>query len=211
MRDCLVYIPCDRGKIVADLFRGDRSFDIALNDYTGQGVTEPRADHRFAMRGHKWPCIFELYGDWIERYEAVCFLDDDIAISAEQMDWLFHLGRVQGWEIWQAALTPDSFYSHQMLVAREGSQFRHVQFVEIMMPCFSRHALRICRNTFNDSSSGWGLDFVWPKLLGCEGVVVDSIAAKHTRPVQSGNWISPEGLRPEAEMQRVLRKYGVCP
>jgi hypothetical protein len=63
---------------------------------------------------------------------------------------------------------------------------RRVGFVEIMVPGFRREALELLLPTLDltDTGWGWGLDSLWPKLLGYENVgIIDGITVTHTRPV----------------------------
>ena len=69
--------------------------------------------------------------------------------------------------------------------------------------------------TFSNVGSGWGLDFVWPKLLGCPHRVgiVDRVAVTHTRPVGMGSSYSElrrQGVNPRSEMIALLQRYN-CP
>lgn len=207
MRKFLVYIAAKHGVIVADLFRDCRLFDVALNDYTGDGIGMEQADRTFARFCHKWPGIFANLADVWSLYDAVAFFDDDIAISTEAMNQLFLTGMSLGLNLWQAALTHDSYHSHAHTLQRADSFVRRVGMVEIMMPVFSRRALKICWPTLGECKSGYGLDYVWPKLLANQGLaVVDAIAAKHTRPIQSEDWIS-DGKTPFQEWSELERKY----
>jgi hypothetical protein len=210
VRDCLVYLPSNRGKIAADLWAPDRDFDVAINDYTGTAPPcQGGAEHAFAVKGHKWPVIAtmpELFG----RYEAVCFLDDDIEICADDLSRLFRIGRVLELDLWQAALTRDSIGTHPPLFQRDGSYVRRVPVVEIMMPVFSRAALAMCQASFCESESGYGLDFLWPRLLGDRGLaVIDCVAARHMRPIASGGWRMSNGKTPQEECRDLVRRFAL--
>ncbi len=86
---------------------------------------------------------------------------------------------------------------------------RRTGFVEIMMPAFSRRALEMLLPTFDLSVTGWGwgLDSVWPKLLGYENVgIIDGVTAVHTRPV--GVMRDAElAARVKAESDAILEQY----
>jgi hypothetical protein len=84
----------------------------------------------------------------------------------------------------QPALMPDSFYLWPVTVKHFKYNLRYTKFVETMVPIFSPEALRICLSTFNKNISGWGLDFIWPKLLGYPKkkiAVLDITPVRHTR------------------------------
>jgi len=208
-RPYLVYCPTLRGELAADLWAGFRLYDVALNDYSGEGKGLDRAEHRFARVGHKWPCIHANLGGLIGHYTAFCFLDEDIEIDTDRLNRLFLAGEAFGLSLWQAALTPDSYHSHTHLLAVNGSYLRPTGLVEIMMPCFSRQALQRVWNTLTESQSGWGLDGVWSKLLSGQCLaVVDAIQARHGRPCRSEQWTLSNGLTPEQEWYILARKYG---
>lgn len=212
-RDFLVYVPTKRGELVADLWGPDREYDIALNDYTGGGKGTLGADFPLACAGHKWPVIAKLAGG-LWRYKAVCFLDDDIKIGTLDLNRLFHAGLAFDLDVWQAALSDESYIGwphtrRQPGILRAGI-LRAVPFVEIMMPVFSRRALKICRPTFTENVSGWGIDFLWPlQFASPRFAVLDFIVATHTRPIQSEVWRMPDGRTPLEECFDLVRKYGI--
>jgi hypothetical protein len=81
--------------------------------------------------------------------------------------------------------------------------------VEIMIPGFSRSALERLLPTLDESETGWGwgLDSVWPKLLGYEDVgIIDGTPVLHTRPV--GQMRDADlGRRVLAESDGLLERY----
>ena len=216
MRDYLVYIPCKESKVVANLWDESRTYDIALNDYTGSSIPKPvddnpafwsRVDFTFHEKGHKWPVIGNM-GYSFDSYKAVCFLDDDVEINTEQMNRLFYYGRIFGWNLWQAALTLDSIGTHRHLFKQVRSWYRPAKWVEIMAPIFSREALETCASSFSLSESGYGLDLLWPKLLNNRGlIVVDTITMKHRHPITSTNWKLSNGKSPAQELSEIVDKY----
>ncbi|KAK3241370.1 hypothetical protein CYMTET_48860 [Cymbomonas tetramitiformis] len=61
-------------------------------------------------------------------------------------------------------------------------KLRYTQFVEVQMPVFSRYALEKCMKTFQETTSTWGLDLIWPKLLGYPTdkiAIIDAVQAYH--------------------------------
>jgi cephalosporin hydroxylase len=68
--------------------------------------------------------------------------------------------------------------------------------------------LQRCWHTFADSESGWGLDRVWPMYLkGRRMGVVDSVQARHARPIVSRQWQLESGMTPHQEMDIVVAKH----
>lgn len=139
-------------------------------------------------------------------YEFYFFIDNDIAIGVDDINTLFLTWYALRLKLFQAALTPDSTTAYPNLVWRGGCAVRFCDFVEIMMPVFSRAALQTCAHTFTESESGWGLDHVWPLYLGKERMaVVDAVQARHCRQVTSGGWVMSNGETPFDEFNRVVQ------
>jgi hypothetical protein len=91
-----------------------------------------------------------------------------------------------------------------------------VNSVEIMMPVFSREALKVSKDLFAESISGWGIDLAIGKLirqqLGTLPAVLDSVVASHVKQVdtRSGAFyrmLYQENLYPEIEKRNVVEKY----
>jgi hypothetical protein len=90
---------------------------------------------------------------------------------------------------------------------------RFTNFVEIMCPCFSRHALELCRPYFRENRSGWGLDFLFPKLLGFPNRsigIVDAATIIHTRPVGGPlhKLVRESGSSPSEDLDRLRAVHG---
>jgi hypothetical protein len=84
-----------------------------------------------------------------------------------------------------------------------------------MAPCFTRDSLEKLLPTFNNSMSGWGIDYAWSRLLGPAGdrvAVIDDVQVLHTRPVGSANYgaLKAKGVTAWDEMDANLRKYGIA-
>ena len=210
-RRYLVYVPCKDGHVKAELFGDGRRFAVAMNEYSGHPITEPRAEWLFSRPGHKWQCIAANILPLIDKYDAFCFLDDDIEITTDELNRLFDAGMAHNADLWQASLSLDSFDWWPELIHRDDSAgARKVSLVEVMMPCFSRASLVKLFSTFTENYCGWGLDLVWAKLLDGKGMfIVDDVVAKHLRPLQSGHWILPNGMTSFQDRDRVLKKYGI--
>src|SRR6185436_6910282 len=119
-------------------------------------------------------------------YESCWFPDDDLSTDGPTINRMFDL--FQAHDLWlaQPALAAGSHVSHLITAVVPGARVRFTNFVEIMCPIFSRHALNVLGPTFAGSISGWGLDFVWPHLLGLPEnriAILDETSVLHTQPV----------------------------
>ena len=178
-----------RGDAAAD---PDRNWDLCISYYGKDlGNLSGRPEylaHQPLQR--KFQAIYDLFhpSSPLWNYDRIWLPDDDLATSWADINRMFHLSRKYGLLLSQPSLRPgpDCFISHEIVAQRQNSILRYVDFVEVMCPVFSRVALEICLGTFRDSISSFGLDYLWPSLLGQPhaGVaVIDKVALVHTRPV----------------------------
>lgn len=138
--------------------------------------------------GPKWSGIRELLNAWDgwRDYDYVWLPDDDIYANQDTIERMFEVAAAVGLDLFAPALHEASYYAHFSTMENRRFYGRWVGFVEIMMPGFSRPALEKLLPTLDLSETGWGwgLDSVWPKLLGYENVgIIDATAVIHTRPV----------------------------
>ncbi|KAL4447589.1 hypothetical protein ABPG75_004808 [Micractinium tetrahymenae] len=102
--------------------------------------------------------------------------DDDVVASACDIAQLFAMMEA----------------AHMQLAQRPGLALRYQPFVEIMAPAFSFDFFQaVVRPTLVHSFTGWGLDTVWPFLLGFpqDGMgVVDAVCMTHNGTAGQGLW-----------------------
>jgi hypothetical protein len=179
------------GKSLHHLWLSDNfSYDIYLCPYK----EIPQVDESEGIRvgsvihGSKWSGLRELLNTWDgwKSYQYVMLADDDLFMSPKVPDAFFDLCINLNAKLAQPALTIESPTSH--LIVLKNSKFiaRSTTFVEIMAPCFRSDVLLDLLWTFELSTTGWGwgLDYLWPKLLAYEGVFVcDCTPMTHAMPV----------------------------
>lgn len=174
----------------------DRNFDLYLSYYGNQpGKYAADADHWREMKSTKWPALHEHIASeraLIESYEAVWFPDDDLLIDTAGINRMFDLFVGLGLSLAQPSLSHDSHFSHAAVLQHPDYLYRLNNFVEVMGPIFSREALRLLHPTFEQSKTGWGLDYLWLDLLDRAGHgnrigILDAVTMTHTRPVGGGD------------------------
>lgn len=164
-----------------------------------------KSDSPYVTRntGYKFKLIYNYLKDnekLMDQYDFFYMPDDDISIDYHNIQKLFDY--MEKYEL--AAAQPaiaNSYFSHPHTFQQENSIMRYTNFVEIMQPCFSRDALRKVLYTFNESISGWGIDFHWGIILNYTEytmAIIDDIYSLHTRPVQSSH---------HQEMLDYMKKY----
>lgn len=194
-----------------------RDFDLFIS-YYGKipGRYRDEADHYEERPGPKWPALAALlqqHPQLIEQYESFWFPDDDLAADTALIDRMFAFFCAYRLCLAQPALTRNSYHTWNTLLQDRRCHIRYTGFVEVMAPLFSRAALRLCAPTFAESRSGWGLDWVWPRLCREAGLgrmaVLDATPVHHTRPVGGELYRNHPGMDPRADAARLLRAHGI--
>lgn len=196
-----------------------RNWDIVVN-YFGNDPEKYRTGDvvRIDSKGPKWPALYELirdHAELISGYERVWLPDDDLRCACDDVNRLFEIFEREKLELAQPSLRPDSYISHMVTVHNPRFHLRYTNFIEVMAPCFTRESLAKLLPTFNDSLSGWGLDYAWSQLLGPAGervAIIDDVQVLHTRPVGAANYaaLKAKGTSAWDEMGDSLRKYGIA-
>jgi hypothetical protein len=201
---------------------GERNYDVAIVNYDRH-----QSDYNLVKQcvyydtfsTFKYPGIELMFSDdpRLLRYEYFFMPDEDIYLSSEQISELFTKMRTLNLDLAQPSIEDSSvsFPSWNLFTHRRDLDFIPTNFVEVMCPCFSHSALLKCLPTFPKSRSGWGLDLVWPSLIGNNRSnmgIINSIVAKHTRRVGEGGLY--KALRqykttPYMEKMALLKEYNV--
>lgn len=173
----------------------DNSYELFKND----------SSYVTASKGYKFKLIHDyLYSnpELIDQYEYFYMPDDDISINSVNIQKLFRFMKKYQLAVAQPAIS-NSFFSYRHTTRYENSILRYTNFVEIMQPCFSREALKKVLFTFNETISGWGIDYHWGKILDYTQMnmaIIDDISSEHTRPVQSDH---------RQELFNYMKKYNL--
>lgn len=195
----------------------ERSFDL-LASYFGKqpDCFRSEADHYHAMVGPRWPAhhdICQNQWDLIRQYEFVAFVCDDIEATAADWDALFATCRDYRLDLAQPAI--EGHANYEITMPRDDCLLRITNFVEVMCPIFHRPMLDELRWTFGESTSGWGLNWLWAHALRRSKhrmAVIDSIPVRHGRPTGDGTLYSllkSQGIDPSGESKAILSKHGV--
>lgn len=143
-----------------------------------------------SIQGYKFKLIYDYLQSnpkLINQYDYFYMPDDDISINSNNIKKLFKYMKIFKLDLAQPAIA-NSYYSHDHTAKHKDFLLRFTNFVEIMQPCFSRDALKKVLFTFNESISGWGIDYHWGVILNYTKMnmaVIDDVFSEHTRPVQS--------------------------
>jgi hypothetical protein len=138
--------------------------------------------------GPKWEGLRTLLHTWDgwRDYDHIWLPDDDILASQDTISAMFEAAAALQFKLFTPALQEESHFGHYIIMRNRNFFARRVGFVEIMIPGFSRPVLEQLLDTLDLSKTGWGwgLDPVWAKILGYEGLgILDGVPVLHTRPV----------------------------
>jgi len=192
----------------------NRNFDVVLLGYhtiTDQEILTSACVKVFHYHDYKWWMIqdfFAQHGDYLKDYTSFFFLDDDIEISAPQINNLFACFNYLPLQLAQPSLTADSFMSWQSLQHRKNSGLRYVTTVELMCPMMKQPALNKLLPTFKLTKSGWGVDLLWgkqiPQYFGAKQIaVLDIIQVRHGKPVGKGELYTKLDQPAKAEEDKI--------
>ncbi len=189
----------------------DRNWDLCVSWYGHEPVKDPGTCEYLTIQpeDRKFGAIHALFQPesplW--DYDQIWLPDDDIRTNWRDINRLFSICRRHRFELSQPCLEPGSFVNHKVTAMDDEYSLRYTNFVEVMCPLFSRDALRLCLPTFNGSISGFGLDHIWPCLLGrvhTRMAIIDDVAVAHTRPLGQNYDVS----KAVAEAEKIQTLYG---
>lgn len=215
MRKNLVLVRAgDRSLHPAWMSGAEREWDLALS-YYGRHDNPYHGEHEYLHRakGSKWEGLADFFRknpELVEKYDFFWLPDDDILTSAGDINALFERVSKYEFDLSQPSLTLYSYFSHKITLKRPGLECRETNFVEVMVPVFSRKALSLLLETFQENKSGWGLEWLWAARISEAGMrmgIVDCISVHHTRPVGSAGHGGGEDPFKDAEL--VFEKYNL--
>lgn len=190
----------------------DRNWDLYLCPY--QPLLE-QADADLTVGevipGPKWTGLRHLLKQWKnwQGYDRIWLPDDDLFATQETIDRMFDMAQALSFDLCAPALQEASYYAHFSTMRNRRCVARRTGFVEIMAPCFTSETLEKLLPTLDLTATGWGwgLDSLWPKMLGYRNMgVIDATPVLHTRPV--GNFRDAElAWRVREESDRIMADH----
>lgn len=195
----------------------DPGFDLFLCYYGDKGSLYKRECLYYDQaKGSKFQIVSQLadrHADIFDQYDAIFVPDDDIFIEPEDLRRFFDIFHAQ--DLWVAQPSLMGWWSVPITNHHWGTLMRYTNWVEIMMPCFSKYAFGICKQTFMENRTNWGIEILWDKLLGSPQdkiAIVDEVIAIHTRPCFFGDTYQRNNNSFEIatqELHEVVEKHGV--
>ena len=189
----------------------ERNWDLCLS-YYGNNPEEWRhgANYFIPQKGSKFAGLTPLVESeaFLWGYDYIWFPDDDLLIDGADINRMFAIAHEFDLQLAQPSLAPGCFVNHRITQQLPDCRLHFTSFAEIMAPLFSREALAVVAPSFGFNQSGYGLDHLWPALLGAPKnriAVIDEISMVHTRPM--GANYDVEGASNEG--WDVLERFGL--
>ena len=179
------------------------------------------AEYAFCQPGTKFTAmakLWERYSSLFLQYDHVMLLDDDILVDNVTINEAFDLVEKHQLDLAQLALSEDSHCIWQLFKTSGDEDIRFTNGVEIMMPILSRKAMMRAGPLFKKSVSGFGLDFLWGKLIAHETRrnigILNRLVAQHADPVDEREgayyaYLRSRNINPKAELWRLVETRGL--
>ncbi len=216
MKNNLIIVPSGDYSLHHNWISGNTNFDLVIiyygdseekfNEYSNQSV------HCVRKKGQKWHLISEYITNNfnnISNYEYFWFPDDDLLTNTEDINLYFDT--IKENSLWLSQPSLSGYVSYEIENKVVGSKLRFTNFVEIICPSMDKKTVFKLINYFTMNESGWGMDYLWPKILGYpvdKIAIVDIITVEHTKPV-GVNYNGRFTKEPMQELQELFYKYNL--
>jgi hypothetical protein len=178
------------------------------------------SDFAYRMKGGLYQNLKKLVEQrpgFFDRYSHVWACDDDIRMSAAQIDTAFAITEFFDFWVAQPAFLPEGKISHP-ITAYAGPEwdYRIVNHVELGVAIFRRDRLMEFLAVFDGSLTGWGIDYWYMNLFNANEfgrfAVIDKVQVINPHDEQRGgreiDRLQAPALR-QAAWFEVKAKYGL--
>jgi hypothetical protein len=130
------------------------------------------SSYAFRSKGSKFQNLKKLLvqdSRFFDRYSHVWVCDDDIIMSAAQINEAFVITETLGFWVAQPACRPEGKNTHWITVSAQPQwDYRIVNYVEVQMPIFRRDKLAEFLAVYDGSLTGWGIEHWFAHLFGAD-------------------------------------------
>ena len=198
----------------------DPEFDIVVlsyagNEYTGDLPVDHFINFKSECKGDLMLHVLNYIDTEYSTYDQVCVFDDDIDVNVSDINKMFRISDEHSLDLFSVTLSHDSSHSHKWTLT-QAAGVRHVRWVEVMMPGFSKKFIDKLLPLYNAMYSDWNLKSGWGvdtqifknvlKYIGGHGAVIDDVVVKHSREITSNNKKYSNGFTAGME-QKIINRY----
>jgi|GEM_PF-4580694 len=225
-----VFLQCGSGLVSPERFfdQSNCNWDLIINHYDSTYISSfdcfveiSYSQYPGATKFLAYYLLSREYPDLIEKYDYVCFMDDDVNISVESINNLFDFGKDLNLNCFQASLTSDS--NAEWPILKENTNFypnnlRFVNAVEVMAPVYSRNIIKKTIPYFRRSISTWGIDlivghvcnsFFYDSPVVCTNILIEHRKKSNQDDGAFYKMLKGLGIDPRKEMNLLLLLFGL--
>jgi len=193
----------------------EKEFDLAIyyfGDEDDPGLTADffvrRKDLKFANFYHF------INAGGLQGYDAVWVVDDDIILDTKSINQMFRV--FSDYRLLMAQPSFDRQCRRPWGITFTDPDFilRYTNFVENGVVVLATGIIDQIKNTFRDAGTGFGVDFIWPSILGFPRdriAVIDSVSCTHPNGQHSSlNEVVPRSQH-LIQGTELLIKYDLLP
>ena len=194
-----------------------RTWDLQLNAYGDTAAQIADADLPTVIdQGTKWDSLarhFRANPELLDRYDYVMLPDDDLLMTAGDINRIFEITAANDFTIAQPAMSMDSFVSYPVLMQCPGFKLRYVNHLECMSPCIKTSYMKTLLPIIEKYVCGWGADHIWAMLMkdpAFKAAVIDEVTMTHTRAFYTGTLydsFNKQGVDPFNEVKVVTALF----
>lgn len=194
----------------------NRNWDCYVSYYAPAASTPVGERHSTGGRNKFEGFLAMLQNDpsILEQYDWFFLVDDDIAFKPRDISRFFEYCRKLQTDLAQPSLKWSCFWTFPHTVHNPITVARRTNFVEVMMPCFSRRFLKCALDTFTFNISTWGLEYAFQARLTSNqsSYIIDAIIAEHIKkidPVDGAfyRYLTNLGCDPHVELREMELRY----
>ena len=196
----LIVLRCGTGSLHKSwIVRARALYDTAFVYFDDADFSADGPTYSAAIRGTKYTGIRDFFlqnPEILERYDYFWLLEDDLFVGYEtllgMLDFVERIRPV----LCAPSLSPESYYTHPVMIQNDALVVRGTDFVECMAPMMSRAFLRQSLDQFA-AYPIYGIERYWQHLLWEMrevAYILDSCPIVHTRPVGGGGLYQLEAL-----------------
>jgi hypothetical protein len=206
----------DRNNIDSWLSEPDKKeFDLAVHYFGNEDEPGLAADYVLKRKGLKFPNFRDFVGaGGLHGYDAVWVADDDIIMDTESINRMFKI--FSDYRLLVAQPSFDRACRRPWAHTFTNPEFilRYTNFVENGVVVFATEIVAQFMKTFGDAGTGFGVDFIWPSILGFPTnriAIIDAVSCFHP----NDRYSSLDALVPRplhmVQGTELLIDYGLLP
>ncbi len=212
--------------------KDNRNYDVILICYQDEIYDkikhlESRSLRIYRRNGFHFPLIKWLYNKYKLNYERFLFINHDIFITCDDINYCFDKQENGGVKIGHPAINPRNNPTGLLKQDKENT-ITWVNWIELMAVFIDKEAFDYIVDTFDENNTGYGYPELWrlklnelskeiaketPRKIRTDFAVFDQIEIIHTRPVNSGHSIYKANnqtiFEAKDDMIALHKKYGI--